>query len=278
VPLALLSCFASEPPSAQPLPLDQVPVEQLRSMLKGYPGDWRDDTDQRRGLPAPPPGKPVPGDAARIGLVAPDACGVDSVAFVDAVAGRRSCRSFAEAALTLKELSFLAWCTQGVTKVERNENGQAVGRYRTAPSGGARYPLETYLLVNRVEGVRPGVYRYLPGDHELVTVRPDAEVAAGARAACYGQPFVRDAAVVFVWAAVPYRTEWKYAYLAPRMIAMEAGHACQNLCLGAEAIGAGACPMLGYDQASMDALLGVDGSEEFTVYLACVGRRAGDAP
>jgi SagB-type dehydrogenase family enzyme len=83
-----------------------------------------------------------------------------------------------------------------------------------------------------------------------------------------------DAAAVFIWAAIPYRTEWKYAYLSPRMIAMEAGHVCQNLYLSAESIGAGACAMLAYDQASIDALIGVDGKDEFALYLACVGRLA----
>jgi SagB-type dehydrogenase family enzyme len=260
----------------EPLSLNQVPMEQLRTMLKGYPGDWRGDTDQSRGLPAPPSRKPVPKGAVRIRFPDPRGFEPGSPALADAVAGRRSRRAFSTEPLTLQELGFLAWCAQGVTEVVRDGNAEVVHTFRAVPSGGARYPLETYLLVNRIEGLTPGVYRYLPLEHELVAVRHDDHVAMGARTACYGQAFVEDAAVVFVWAAVPYRTEWKYAFLAHRMIAMEAGHACQNLYLAAEAIGAGACAMLGYDQASMDALIGVDGQDEFTLYLACVGRRAGD--
>jgi len=82
---------------------------------------------------------------------------------------------------------------------------------------------------------------------------------------------------MFVWATVPERTEWKYGYIAHRMIAIEAGHVCQNLYLAAESIDAGACAMLGYSQPHMDALIGVDGKDEFTIYTAAVGKKvAGD--
>ena len=82
----------------------------------------------------------------------------------------------------------------------------------------------------------------------------------------------------FIWAAIPERTEWKYAYLSARLIAMEAGHVCQNLYLAAGAAGAGCCALLGYDQASVDRLLGVDGRDEFAVYLAAVGVPTKTAP
>lgn len=256
--------------------MNQVPIEQLRVMLKGYPGDWREDTDQSNGLPAPPIHKAVPDTAMRIALPTPEELDFGSLPLSDAVTGRRSRRSFSTEPVTLDELGFLAWCAQGVTEIARNEEGEATQAFRTVPSGGARYPLETYLLVNRVDGVAPGVYRYLSFKHELVAIRLTEDLPAAARRACYDQAFVGEAAVVFVWAAVPYRTEWKYGFISHRMIAMEAGHACQNLYLAAEAIGAGACAMLGYDQSSMDELIGVDGQEEFTIYLACIGKQAGD--
>ena len=123
-----------------------------------------------------------------------------------------------------------------------------------------------------MEGLAPGIYRYLPGDHQLVLVREDAQVSANLQAACYGTPAVGAAAAVFIWSAVPYRTEWKYTYLAHRMIAMEAGHVCENLYLAAQACGTGCCAVLSYDQPHVDALLGVDGNEEFALYVACVGK------
>jgi SagB-type dehydrogenase family enzyme len=85
---------------------------------------------------------------------------------------------------------------------------------------------------------------------------------------------VGDAAVVFIWSAIPGRTEWKYAYLAHRMIAMEAGHVCQNLYLAAQSCGLGVCALLSYHQPQVDELLELDGIEEFTLYLACVGKAA----
>ena len=96
--------------------------------------------------------------------------------------------------------------------------------------------------------------------------------------ACYGDPTVGTAPAVLVWTAVPARTEWKYAYLAHRMIAMEAGHSAQNVYLGGAAVGVGACAVLGYNQTRLDALLGVDGREEFALYVMPVGRPAGDTP
>jgi SagB-type dehydrogenase family enzyme len=160
--------------------------------------------------------------------------------------------------------------------VQRDEAGAIVQRFRAAPSAGARYPLETYLAIGRVEGVAAGIYRYLPNEHHLVLVREDAQVSGKLMAACYGTPSVGNAAVVFIWSAVPYRTEWKYTYLAHRMIAMEAGHVCENLYLAAESCRTGACAVLSYHQPRVDELLGVDGKEEFALYVACVGKPKAD--
>jgi SagB-type dehydrogenase family enzyme len=194
----------------------------------------------------------------------------------EAIASRRSRRDFSDTELSLEELSFLLWATQGVTGELRDEKGEITERFRAAPSAGARYPLETYLSVRRVRNLAPGLYRYLPNEHQLVVVREDPEISGKLQAACYNTPSVGSAAVVFLWSAVPYRTEWKYTYLAHRMIAMEAGHVCENLYLAAESCGTGCCAMLSYDQPKIDALVGLDGEEEFTIYLACLGKPKSD--
>ena len=242
-------------------------------ILKSPAVDPRRGTDQQKGRPPPPAQKPVPAGAKRTVLPDPGSPGLGHMPLEQAIRTRRSLREYGDDALTLKELSFLLWATQGVSKVERNEEGHIVNQFRTVPSGGARHPFETYLLVNRVEGLTPGVYRYLPLEHELMLVRAEQALAQTITDACYGRAFVGQAAVVFAWAAVPARTEWRYGQMAHRMIAIEAGHVCQNLYLAAESITAGACALLAYDQARMDALLGVDGKAEFTVYLAAVGKR-----
>jgi len=147
-----------------------------------------------------------------------------------------------------------------------------VATLRTVPSAGARHPFETYLSVHRVVELVPGLYRYLPLDHKLVLLWEDQGLPAKIVDAALGQKFVGEAAVVFIWAAVPYRTEWRYSIRSHKVIAIDVGHICQNLYLACEAIGAGTCAVGAYSQAAMDGLLGVDGEEEFTVYLAPVGK------
>ena len=256
--------------------LNEIPIAQLRVLIKGFPGEWRPDSDREHQTPEPPAEKAVPPGAKRIALTPLAKIHLGDMPVREAIAARRSTRDFTDAVLSLEELSFLLWATQGITAVQRDDSGAVVQRFRAAPSGGARYPLETYLSVNRVNGLAPGLYRYLPNDHELVLVREDAQISAKLQAACYGTPAVGGAAVVFIWSAVPYRTEWKYTYLAHRMIAVEAGHVCENLYLAAQSCGTGACAMLSYDQPHVDQLLGVDGQEEFALYMACVGKPKAD--
>jgi SagB-type dehydrogenase family enzyme len=174
--------------------------------------------------------------------------------------------------LTLEELSYLLWSTQGIQKIVMRSDGRVSHHYRTVPSGGARHPFETYLLINRVEGLEPGIYRYIPVKHKLLFLRSGEGLADEISDICYDQKFVGRGAVVFIWAAVPYRSEWRYSAVAHKDIAMEAGHICQNLYLAAESIGGGACAILGYDQKAIDEFVGVDGKEEFVVYLSPAGK------
>ena len=256
--------------------LNEIPIAQLRVMLKGFPGEWRADSDAVQRGKEPPPEKPVPPGAKLIALVPPTRLRLGNMPVRDAIAARRSTREFSDAAISPEELSYLLWATQGVTAVQRDEAGEIVQRFRAAPSAGALYPLETYLAIGRVQGVAAGIYRYLPNEHQLVLIREDAQVSGKVMAACYGNPATGSAPVVFIWSATPYRTEWKYTYLAHRMIAMEAGHVCENLCLAATSCGTGVCAMLAYHQPKMDELLGLDGKVEFTIYLACVGKPKGE--
>ena len=252
--------------------LNELPIAQLRVLIKGFAGEWRSDSDRNHAQPEPPAEKAVPPGAKRIALVPLADIHLGDMPVREAIAARRSTRDFTEAALSLEELSFLLWATQGITAVQRDETGAVLQQFRAAPSAGARYPLETYVAIKRVEGLAPGIYRYLPGAHQLVLVREDAQVSPKLQAACYGAPGVGAAPVVFVWSAVPYRTEWKYTYLSHRMIAMEAGHVCENLYLAAQSCGTGCCAMLSYHQPLVDELLGADGRDEFALYIACVGK------
>ncbi|MEI6351635.1 MAG: SagB/ThcOx family dehydrogenase [Verrucomicrobiota bacterium] len=252
--------------------LNEIPIAQLRVLIKGFAGEWRPDSDRNHAQPEPPAEKALSPDAKRIALVPLAQIHLGAMPVREAIAARRSTRDFTEAALSLEELSFLLWATQGITGIRRDEAGAVVQQFRAAPSAGARYPLETYLAIHRVEGLAPGIYRYLPGAHQLILVLEDAQISPKLQAACYGAASVGAAPVVFIWSAVPYRTEWKYTYLSHRMIAMEAGHVCENLYLAAQSCGTGCCAVLSYHQPLVDQLLGVDGQEEFALYIACIGK------
>lgn len=226
-------------------------------------------TDQQQGVPAPPVQKPYPDDVTLIDLPNPDNLSVgETISVRQAIANRQSHRRFTEEALTMEELAFLVWAAQGVHKVWRN--GVAVRR--TVPSAGARHPFETYLSVNRVEGLEPGLYRYLSVEHKLMHKFTDRGIGQRTAAACHNQTFVARSAVTFVWTALPYRTEWRYALMTPKLVDLDAGHVCGNLYLAAEAIGAGTCAIAAYNQRQMDALLKVDGEDEFAIYVAPVGK------
>ena len=129
-----------------------------------------------------------------------------------------------------------------------------------------------HTLVSRVTDLEPALYRYLPVEHALVLERRIERMAAELGAATLGQQFVATAPVIFAWTVLPRRMEWRYDLAAHRVILMDVGHLCQNLYLACAAIGAGTCAIAAYHQELMDRLLGVDGRDEFTIYLAPVGK------
>ena len=245
-------------------------MEMYRKFLKSDQWDRFGEmqTDQQKRLPAPPLQKPYPEDTPLIDLVAPADMTVGAMPLLEAINRRQSHRKFTDAVLSREELSFLLWATQGVHEVWRG----GVAARRTVPSAGARHPFETYLLINRVDGLEPGLYRYLALEHKLLFLHTEPELAQKVGAACNGQGFIGTGAVVFMWTVIPYRTEWRYGIISPKIIAIDAGHVCQNLYLACEAIGAGTCAIGAYNQEALDALLGVDGTEEFAIYVAPVGK------
>ncbi len=225
-------------------------------------------TDQKKKIPLPALEKPYAGDVRLVDLVAPQDLTVGQMPLIDAITRRKSHRTFTDAPLSLEELSFLLWATQGVKEVF----GDGYGTRRTVPSAGARHSFETYLCIERVEGVPPGLYRYLALEHKLCLVRTGPDLYAQVNQATRNQNY--GGAIIFVWATIPYRMEWRYSYLAPKLIALDAGHVCQNLYLACQSIACGNCALDAYDQDKMDALLGVDGKSEFAVYCSTVGKIA----
>jgi len=225
-------------------------------------------SDQSKGVEHPDLQKPVNENVQVIKLPEAESGIYPDTATWEAINMRRSIRKYSGNPVSLEELSWLLWSTQGVQKVL----GDGIATLRTVPSGGARHPFETYLLVNNVTGLEPGLYRYLPLDHSVAHLGeqiPPINVING----CLGQTFCGECAVTFVWSVIPYRTEWRYGPVSHKIIALDAGHLCQNLYLACTAAGLGTCGIGAYDQDAMDSLLGFDGDDEFVIYIAPVGRR-----
>lgn len=228
-------------------------------------------TLQARGIHPPPVQKPVPPGKKSIPLPGRESWSIPACDLQDAIVGRESRRHYTNVPLSLDELAFLLWATQGV----RGELHSAAV-LRTVPSAGCRHPLETYLAVMRVTGLEGGIYRYLPLHHGLVHERSVENLPRRLMDATHGQSFAGQAAVTFIWTALPRRTEWRYGEASYKVIALDAGHVCQNLYLACQAIGAGTCAIAAYNQGLVDHLLGVDGDDELAIYLAPVGKVDGE--
>lgn len=241
-------------------------IDEKRDMMKSGFGIQAIDSDQRKGLPQPPFEKPVPPGAILIDLPKPSPDTIAKPRLFDCISDRKSRRKFTDQYLTLAELAYLLWATQGVREV-------IAGRaFRTVPSAGCRHPFDTYLAVSRVDGLEPGIYRYLALSHQLALVEATLDVEARLKAVSGGMTWIASAAVTFVWVATPYRSEWRYAGEAQRVALLDAGHVCQNLYLAAESLGCGTCAIGAFRQTDIDAMFGLDGKEEFVLYCAPVGR------
>jgi len=247
------------------------PVEDYRAFLKAIRSEvvGKIESDQKKGLPCPPTQKSYPEDAKLIDLVAPQDLTVGTMPLLETINQRRSRRKFTHESLTLEELSFLLWTTQGVQEAQNKDT--RIRTRRTVPSAAAGHTFETYLAIRRVEGIVGGFYRYLALDHTLYLLYEDADVVHKVAKACREQMWIQDSAVVFIWTTIPYRMEWRHP-LSHKVIAIDAGHVCQNLYLASESIGAGTCGIGAYYQEKVDELIGVDGKDEFTIYIAPVGK------
>jgi len=211
-------------------------------------------------------------EATVIGLPHPEGFEVDMIDLRYALEKRRSRRNYSEKPLTLNEFSWLLWCTQGVRRVT---HGRRPRTFRPVPSSGACHPFETYLLVNRVEGVRPGLYRFLAIEHKLVEVNLEEGIADRINGLFWPQVykgFIEKSAVLFIWTFVPYRMCWCYGHRGPRAL-MEIGHVAQNLYLSAEAIRCGVCAVDPFNDTKINDTLGIDLEDQFVIYCATVGKR-----
>lgn len=223
---------------------------------------------QSRGEPQPPLELPYDPTARLIPLINPERLSLPSASLWDVMAKRTTLRRYSSQSLTLNELSVLLWFTQGVKEVTNRPV-----TLRTVPSAGARHAFETYLLVNRVEDLQPGIYRYIALEHALLGLNFGGDVNEQLTQACFNQRQVATSAVTFFWAAVVERMQWRYPERGYRYLLLDAGHICQNLYLAAEGLGCGVCAIAAFDDDAVNAALGLDGKTIFVAYAASLGKR-----
>ena len=225
-------------------------------------------SDQAAGLPQPPL-LTIPTNAKEfIILPNPEVDEKDSKSFKELSENRRSVRKYADKPLSLKELSYLLWCSQGVKKAVGNKT-----TFRTVPSAGARHAIETYILVNNVDGLEKGIYWYNALEHKVSLVISSENIAGKITEACFSQEFVKQSAVTFIWIADIYRMAWRYVDRGFRYLFLDAGHICQNVYLAAESIDCGTCAIAAYDDDEMNSLLELDDEKQFVIYLATAGKK-----
>jgi len=201
-------------------------------------------------------------DSRKIEIPCPKSVGTMSLD--EALRKRRSIRSFSQKSIGTEQLSYLLWASTGIQRKERGYE------FRTVPSAGALYPVETYLTINRVEDLAQGVYHYSVKQHLLEELKL-GDFRREVTLAALGQKMCSEAAVVFIWTAIFYRSKWKYKQRAYRYIYLDAGHIAQNLALAATSIGLGSCQIGALYDDELNQILNVDGVQESAIYMSAVG-------
>lgn len=222
---------------------------------------------QEEGIPYPPLQLEYNGTSKLIDLIKPENIKIENYDLRKSIENRKSIRKYTDQPLTLEELSYILWCTQGVKEIYKER-----ATLRNVPSAGARHAFETFLLINNVEQIPEGIYRYLSLEHKLLAVDNTTDVDIKIVEGCLGQKFVRESAVTFIWVAVPNRMTWRYNERGYRYLYLDAGHICQNLYLVAESLKCGVCAIAAYDDDKMNEILKLDGIENFVIYIATIGK------
>jgi SagB-type dehydrogenase family enzyme len=210
----------------------------------------------------PPAIKTFPG-ARRMKLPLPEYRGIT---VEEAIRERRSVRNFAGKPITIAQLSQLLFAAQGIT-------GEAFRTpLRAAPSAGALYPYEIYLVINDVEGVPRGIYHYAVLEHALELVE-EGDYSGRITRAGLDQEMLGESNVTFVLAAVFDRVRHKYGERGVRYVYIEAGHLSQNIALQAVSMGLGSVTVGAFVDTAVNRLIGVDGRGEAAIYLHAIGAR-----
>ena len=226
------------------------------------------ESDQAKKIPAPAFGKTIVGEVIKL----PSFEGLTTATYADLLDSRRSKRNYTNTPMTQEQLAFMLWSTQGIQYTRKD-----VATFRPVPSGGARHPFETYITVKNVEGLKAGLYHYLPTENigeKLVTIEYLGEIDDYDKkitSALAEQAWATTAPIIMFTTCIPYKAEWRYHEMSHRVMLIDLGHLGQNAMLSAVALGLGSCCMAAYNQAECDKLLGLKDLDEYTVYAVSVG-------
>lgn len=182
----------------------------------------------------------------------------------EAIGKRRSVRNYSPKAISISQLSQLLFAAQGIT-------GRMYGQpLRSAPSAGALYPFEIYLVVNNVQGLPQGIYHYAVLNQVLELVK-SGDFSRQITDAGLKQEMLGDADITFVLSAIFDRTRHKYGERGFRYVYIEAGHISQNIHLQAVSLGLGSVSVGAFLDEKVNQLIGIDGHKEAVIYLHAVG-------
>ncbi len=230
----------------------QRATKYVRGKMEGGYLDWSKKPSAYKHYP----------DSTKIKLPLPKHAEIMSVD--EAIRRRRSIRTFSQKPLTMEQLSYLLWASTGI---QRKENGY---EFRTVPSAGALYPIETYLIANNVQGLKKALYHYFIKSHLLEELER-GDFSTPIAIAALGEEMFLSAAAIFVWTAIFDRSKWKYRQRAYRYVYLDAGHIAQNLALTATSLGLGSCQVGAFYDDEVNKIVGVDGTDESTIYLSVIG-------
>ena len=238
-----------------------------RDFMKKTQFKLMDPTDQSLNQSGPPSFYPPHPSEPVIDLPNPKTVTLEEVSLRKAIDDRKSEREFIDdQSITLDALSYLLWATQGVKEADRMD------AFKTVPSAGARHPLETFLLIQRVDGLNIGLYRYIGPSHQLQNLQAGDDVNHNLASTCLQPELIQNSAVTFIWTAVAYRMTWRYGDRGYRYIHLEAGHVGQNLYLASQMVGCGICTTAAFNDDDLNRTLRIDGKDHFAVYIGAIGK------
>jgi len=223
--------------------------------------------DLIRRIPRPPFEKPEPDGAKRIQLPDPKTVAATDLSVKDAFETWEQVPFFAKCSITLDELSYLLWYTQGVKVVQ----GEHIA-LRHIPSSGLRYPIETYFVAQEVEGLDTGIYHYLPLTHEIVPMRVESDVLLELATASLNFQIVTRAAATFIYAGIPYRSVWALGNRGYRAMLIDAGHVGQAFLFAAASLGLKARAFDLFHDEAIGKMVQLDPENEWPLLLVSVGK------